>query len=104
MITLHSYTHSIPLILFQYVFFLIGNLDKPSATIRFIYTTGIITLWSNLNLPSFNFNIISNNRTDENARISICNLFELQSKIKIIVIFGSSQIAIFLIRATFANQ
>ena len=100
-ISLYSDPQGIPIPVFQDIFFFIRDLYRPSAAVRFIYTSGIEARRSNFYLPSVHFHIFLHERTDENTGVSVRFLFEFDSKVEIVIIFSGGQVAVLFIGATF---
>ena len=59
---------------------------------------------SYFNLPSGYIHTFSDIRAYENPAVTICGLFEVDTQVKIIIIFSCTQVSVFLIRSALAYQ
>ena len=76
-VALYLDTHRVPIALFQYILFLVRNLNQPATSVRLLDTTCIVTLRSYFYLPAVYFHAFLYERADEYAGVSVSLLLEL---------------------------
>ena len=86
----------IPLALLEDVLLLVGNLNQPSAAVGFVNARRVVALGSHLALPAVDLHGRLDERTEEDARIAVGELFEFERQVEVVVIFARGEIAVLL--------
>ena len=94
----------VPLALLERRLLLVGNLHQPSAAVGFVDARRVVPLGSHLALPAVDLHGRLDERTEEDARIAVRQLFELHREVEIVVILPRGEVAVLLVGAALADE